>query len=469
MTVSPLEIARAELRGRQAWLVGGAVRDDLLGRTPVDQALDVDIAIAGSAGEAARALRKACGPGVAAFELSDQYGGWRVAGGDWQVDLIPLQGETLEEDLMGRDLTVNAIARPLDGGPEIDPSGGVADLRAGLLRMVGAEAFTDDPLRVLRLARLSSQLQMAIEDETVLAARESASGLDRVASERVFAELSAILASSAPEAGMATVADLGAEAVVLPELAALRGVEQTRYHHLDAHGHTLEVLQRAAELEADPSVVAGERAAEVADILAEPLADGLSRGVALRWAALLHDIAKPQTRAVSPEGRVGFPGHDREGAAMAREILGRLRASDRLASYVAAITETHLLLGFLVHRQPLSAADFYDYLDACDPVEVDVTLLSVADRLATRGRKADESIAAHMEVAQPVMSAALDWRRDGRPAAQLPGDELAAELGIEPGPRLGELLAGIERASYAGDVSGREEAVAWARESLKSG
>ena len=154
---------------------------------------------------------------------------------------------------------------------------------------------------------------------------------------------------------------------------------------------------------------------------------------------------------------------------MAREILGRLRASDRLASYVAAITECHLLLGFLVHRQPLSAADYYDYLDACDPVEVDVTLLSVADRLATRGRKADESIAAHMEVAQPVMSAALDWRRDGRPAAQVPGDELAAELGIEPGPRLGELLAGIERASYAGEVSGREEAVAWARESLDSG
>jgi hypothetical protein len=111
----------------------------------------------------------------------------------------------------------------------------------------------------------------------------------------------------------------------------------------------------------------------------------------------------------------------------------------------------------------------FDYLAACDPVEVDVTLLSVADRLATRGRKADEAIAAHMEVAGPMLSAALDWRRDGRPSPPIPGDELAAELGIEPGPQLGELLRGIERAVYTGEVRGRDEAVSWARSALAEG
>lgn len=469
MSPSPLELARASLQGQDAWLVGGALRDELLGLRSADEARDIDLAVVGEAAGVARRLREISGPGVAAFELSDQYGGWRVAGEDWQVDLIPLQGPALEDDLLQRDLTVNAIARPVGDGELVDPTGGVDDLERGILRMVGPEAFESDPLRVLRLARLACQLGLEIDGPTSLAATGAAPGLERVAAERVFAELCAILSCDAPQAGMATVAELGGEAVLLPELAALRGVEQTRYHHLDAHGHTLEVLQRTAELQEDPSDVAGERSAEVRTMLAEPLADGISRGTALRWAALLHDIAKPRTRAVSDEGRVGFPGHDRLGAQMAREILGRLRASGRLAGHVAAMTEAHLLLGFMVHRQPLTAGDYYDYLHACDPVEVDVTLLSVADRLATRGRKADESISAHMEVARPVLAAALDWRESGGPSAPIPGDELARELGIEPGPQLGELLAGLSRAVYTGEVNGREEAVDWARGSIAGG
>ena len=469
MNGSPLALARSELAGEEAWLVGGAVRDELLGRVPAEEAPDIDIVLAGDPEPVADALRKAAGPGVAAFKLSDQFGGWRVSGRGWQVDCIPMQGGSLDEDLRGRDLTVNAIARPLAGGELLDPTGGVGDIEAGVLRMASPAAFESDPLRVLRLARLAAQLDMAPDPATSMAAQSAAPGLATVAEERIFSELSMILASADPVAGLGAVDDLGAEAVVLPELHELHGVEQTRYHHLDAHGHTLEVVGQAASLEAGPGELAGGRAPELLAILSEPLADGLTRGEALRWAALLHDIAKPHTRVVSDEGRVGFPGHDREGARMAREILARLRASDRLAGYVAAITEAHLLLGFLVHRQPLDAGNRFDYLNACDPVEVDVTLLSVADRLATRGRKADEAIAAHMEVAVPMMEAAMDWRRDGRPRSPLPGDELAGELGIEPGPLLGELLAGIERAVYAGEVAGRDEAVDWARARLAAG
>ena len=469
MSGYPLALARSELAGEEAWLVGGAVRDDLLGRTPAEEALDIDLVVAGDPARAAEALRKAAGPGVAAFQLSDRFGGWRVSGGGWQVDCIPLQGESLEADLQARDLTVNAIARPLAGGGEIDPTGGLADLAERRLRMVSPEAFDRDPLRVLRLARLGPLLCMEADRPTVAAAREAAPGLGTVAGERVFTELSLILSSPAPGEGLTAAAELGAEAAVLPELHELRGIEQTRYHHLDAHGHTLQVVDEVAALEVDARAAAGERSGEVAEVLAEPLADNLMRGEALRWAALLHDIAKSRTRVVSDEGRVGFPGHDREGARMAREILGRLRASERLSSYVAAITGTHLLLGFLVHRQPLDAGDRFDYLEACDPVGVDVTFLSVADRLATRGRKADEAIAAHLEVAVPMMGAALDWRREGRPRSPVPGDELARELGIEPGPRLGEILAGIERAVYTGEVDGREQAVETARELLAAG
>ena len=135
----------------------------------------------------------------------------------------------------------------------------------------------------------------------------------------------------------------------------------------------------------------------------------------LRFAALMHDIAKPLTRAVSDDGRIGFPGHDVRGAAMARAILARLHAAERVRAQVEALTRNHLRLGFLVHEAPLSRRALYGYLDACDRVAADVTVLSVADRLATRGERAEVAIARHLELAREVIGEALRWQRDGRP------------------------------------------------------
>ena len=145
----------------------------------------------------------------------------------------------------------------------------------------------------------------------------------------------------------------------------------------------------------------------------------MTRGEALRWGALLHDAAKPLTRDMRPaDGRVTFIGHDERGATLAREVLGRLRASERLRAHVAALVRHHLRLGFLVHEpQPLSRRTVFAYLRACSPVEVDVTLLSVADRLATRGDRAQEAIAAHLAVARQMLGDALRWRAEGPPAA----------------------------------------------------
>ncbi len=185
-------------------------------------------------------------------------------------------------------------------------------------------------------------------------------------------------------------------------------------------------------------------------MLAEPLADGLTRGGALRWGALLHDIAKPLTRTDFGDGRVGFPHHDREGARMSRAILERLRTSERLRAHVAALARHHLRLGFLVHERPLDRRAVYRYLSACEPVGLDVTLLTIADRLATRGRKADEAIAAHLEVALPMVDEALAWRAAGPPKALIHGDVLASRLGIEPGPQLGRAA----RADRGGTVRG---------------
>jgi poly(A) polymerase len=149
-------------------------------------------------------------------------------------------------------------------------------------------------------------------------------------------------------------------------------------------------------------------------------------------------------------------------------VLARLRASERLRGHVAALVRHHLRLGFLVHEpQPLARRTVFAYLHACQPVEVDVTLLSMLDRLATRGDRAEEAIGAHMELARTMLPDALRWRAQGAPKPLLRGDELAGELGIAAGPRLGELLVELSEAQYAGEVSTRAAAVEHARELLE--
>jgi len=455
-----LATARGALGDAPVWLVGGAVRDRLLGRPTTD----LDLAVAGDVEAVARTLARAARAAV--FPLSEDFGAWRVVArrGGWRADLSPLLGETIEQDLAQRDFTVNAIAEPLAGGEPVDPTGGRADLAAKRLRMVAPEAFAADPLRVLRLPRFACELGLQPDEATVAAAARHASGLAGVAAERVFAELKRIVAAPDPVAGVELTERLGAVEVVLPELAALRGVEQSAYHHLDVHRHTLAVLEETVALERDPAaVLGGEHGDALAALLAEPLADELTRGTALRFGALLHDVAKPQTRAVGDDGRVSFFHHDAQGAELARSILARLHASERLRAHVAALTRHHLRLGFLVRARPLTPRLEYRYLKACAPVEVDVTLLSVADRLATRGRRSEQAIAKHLELARELVGPALAWREHGPPPALVRGDELADALGIARGPRLGTLLAELEEAAYAGEVATREQAVAYAR------
>ncbi len=478
MSSRALEIARAALGDRDAWLVGGAVRDRRLERS----LSDIDVVVDGDPGAAARALAAAArerGVRVACFALSERFGAWRVATGaaggsdGWQVDVEGMRGGSLEADLGLRDFTVNAIAEPIGGGGPIDPLGGLADLAAGRLRLAGAGAFVEDPLRVLRLVRVAVELALEPDPRTLAAAREQTARLASVSPERVFAELRRILACERAVAGLRLMSEIGAAAVVLPELEQLRGVQQSRYHHRDVHGHTLETIDRAVQLtagEEDAELLGPENAGRVRALLAEPLADGLSRGEALRWGALLHDIAKPATRAVRPiDRRVTFMGHDVLGAQLAREVLGRLRASVRLREHVAGLVRWHLRLGFLVHEpQPLRREQVYDYLRDCQPVEVDVTLLSVCDRLATRGADSETAIRAHLTLAGAMLGDALRWREQGPPRPLWRGDELAAELKIATGPRVGELLAELARAQFAGGVSTREQALELARRSLKS-
>jgi putative nucleotidyltransferase with HDIG domain len=458
----PLVAAAARaLSGTDAWVVGGAVRDAAMGR----EVADLDLAVGGDPGAAARAL--AAEFGEHAFELSAEFGTWRVISADraWQADLTALRGATIEADLADRDFTIGAVAVPLGEGEPLDPFGGIADLERRVLRAVGEGSFAGDPLRLLRAARLAAELELEIDPETVRLARAAAASAAEPAGERQLAELRQLLGGPEPLRGLALLDELELTAVVLPEVERLRGVEQGPNHHLDVHGHTLAVLEHTLEIEADLGRFAGERAEEVAALLSEPLADEMSRGTALRFGALFHDIGKPDTRA-EMGGFVGFRGHDRSGAKIVRGICDRLRASRRLSQHLQGLTLHHLRLGFLIPQAPLPPRLVHEYLRATEPVAVDVTLLTVADRLSARGAgplASPEMVEAHLSLAREMIGAALDWRRDGPPQPLLRGDELAAELGIEPGPRLGRVLGELEAAQYAGEIGDREGALEHAR------
>ncbi|HEY1276992.1 MAG TPA: hypothetical protein VGF25_18950, partial [Thermoleophilaceae bacterium] len=233
------------LEGRRAWVVGGTIRDELLGRPT----RDVDVALSGDPKRAARAFSKAVGGPV--FPLSEGFGAWRVIDrrDGCVYDFAPLQGRTIERDLSHRDFTVNAMARPVGGGELIDPHGGRADLEARVLRVLGASAYTEDPLRPLRLARFAAELGFAPDAETERLTERAAPRVSEAAPERVFAELRRLVIADGALAGLELADRLGLMRAVLPELASLHGVEQSKYHHLDVYGHTVEVLARQIELE----------------------------------------------------------------------------------------------------------------------------------------------------------------------------------------------------------------------------
>lgn len=468
LAAGPVRSARETLGGDvEAWVVGGAVRATALGR----EVTDLDLAIAAGEDSAARDLARAVDGH--AFPLSDEFGIWRVVDREHRpvADVSRLRGGSIDADLAARDFTVGAVAVPLDGGETLDPHGGLGDLERGVLRTVSEAAFAEDPLRLLRAARLGAELGLGPDRETIKLGRAEAGRAGEPAGERQFAELRRIVAGPDPLRGLELMDELAITGRVLPELEALRGVEQSPNHHLDVHGHTIEVLRRLLEVEGDLERFSGSSAAGVLELLDEPLADDLTRRGALRLGALVHDFGKPATRREQGQF-VTFIGHDRSGAELVAGMCDRLQTSRVLRRHLQGLTLHHLRLGFMVHERPLGGRRVHEYLRATEPVSADVTLLTVADRLSARGEgpvASGEMVEAHLELAREMLAAALEWHRDGPPAPLVDGNELVAELKIEPGPEVGRLLAEIEAAQYAGEVSDRAGAIELVRRLAQAG
>jgi poly(A) polymerase len=442
------------------WLVGGVVRDALLGR-PL---LDVDLATTADAQQLARAIARTSGG--TAFALGDrpgaQFGCWRVAiaGGSEaglpeQVDVCAVRGGSIAEDLHARDFTANAIAVPATGSPiAVDPTRGIRDLRAARIRMVAEASLDDDPLRMLRAARFAHQLGWQVDDATRDAIRSRAARAAEPAGERTFHELRLLLLTPEARRGWRLLEQLGLDAVLLPELDACRGMRQSRFHHLDVHDHTLAVLDNCEDL-----MAATDFWLPLPDepgLVAAPWDE--QQRLAVLLAALCHDLGKPATRTEHPGGRVGFAGHDDVGRTIVDEIAGRWRWSGRLRRDVRTLVGTHLALGFLLHGDR-SPRERWRLRRSFAPVTAEAVVLSVGDRLATSGLDDRRRwVRAHMELARKVWADHWREQRDGVPAPLLDGARMAQVAGIEPGPQLGRLVELLAEAQAIGEVSTVEQA-----------
>ena len=388
----PLEAALVAL-GAEGWLVGGTVRDLELGWRSTD--LDVVVGDGRSTGgapmsalETARAVTEQVATALRRpwFALSPEFGAFRVVGAEESLDLTAMRGGSLTADLSLRDFTVNAMALSLAGDEVVDPFGAREHLRSRRLVAVSDDVFRADPLRLMRAARLAHTLGFELESALTRQVREEAGLLRSAAAERVFSEMVLTLSAGRSAAAVRLWDDLALLPSFLPEITLLHDVTQSDFHHLDVFGHTLETMDHVDAMIAEPARLFPRVEEDLRRRLEEPVGGEVPRAVALRLAALLHDVAKPGTRSVREDGRVCFMKHTQLGGPQSEGICRRLHTSQVLARLVRRVVEQHLTLGFLLHQQPLPARAIVEYLWVAAPWEPEVVLVSAADRLATRGR-----------------------------------------------------------------------------------
>ncbi|MFD1720512.1 CCA tRNA nucleotidyltransferase [Amnibacterium endophyticum] len=449
-------IARAfEAAGHELALVGGPVRDALLDR-PVT---DLDFTTSARPDDTARILKPlAAGmwdAGRAFGTIAAKVAGETVEITTYRSDVyVPSSrkpevafGDTLDGDLRRRDFTVNAIAVRLPSLAIVDPADGIAGVLARRLTTPSpaVESFDEDPLRMLRAARFTSQLGFSLDPEGADAMRALASRIEVVSPERVRDELLKLLATDDPVPGLELLVDTGLAALVLPELPALALTSDAQHRHKDVYRHSLTVLQQAIALE-------------------HARHPGEAPDVVLRVAALLHDIGKPATRRFEAGGAVTFHHHDVVGAKMARKRLKALRLPNAQVDEVAQLIELHQrFFGYgdpsagSGHRAQWTDSAVRRYVrDAEDQLER-LHILTRADVTTRNERKARRLARAYDDLERRIGELAEQEQLDAmRP--ELDGEAIMRELGLKPGREVGEAYRFLLELRLEEGLLGEDEA-----------
>ena len=477
-------------RESRVFLVGGYLRDSLLSIPPEH---DVDIALPGDSELLGRELARDFGGTY--VPLSRTHGVARVVipgsdsgppglpqadqDGGWTIDLTGFSG-SIEEDLARRDFTIDALALPLEHWASpvpvemvIDPYNGRQDLARKCIRAVSSNVFEDDPGRLLRVVRLAARLRFRLDPETVRLVVANAAGVSQVSAERVRNELLALLAMDGARGHLEVLDRLDLLCRIIPELAETKGVEQPKEHYWDVWGHLMHSVE-CAEL-----VIKGHQNSAIYSLVpwtpdmesyfAQQISDGHTRGTVLKLTALLHDIAKPQTKKQDETGRTRFPGHSELGATMAETRLAQLRFSSKGIATVAKIIVEHLRPATMRQgvEAPTSRAVYRYFRDLGD-VAIDTLYHCLADYLAAKGPEiVMDDWAAHARMVGHILQVGTQPPASGPVDRLVTGHVLMEHFHISPGPLVGMLLERINEAQASGEVASKEDAIALAENTLK--
>ena len=465
-------------RGLRAFLVGGIVRDALLGRTTED----IDIAVETSGPALLEAVHDLAEAINGRFVLlSHEMGAARV--------VLPDDGPTLDfiaapdgiaRDLSRRDFTVNAMAVHLDETLTtrvnleiIDLNDGRADLAAGVLRVVSPGAFDDDPVRLIRAPRFAAQLGLTLSEETRTTIRLNAGMLDRSSPERVRDELLKIIAAPGAMSSIRLLDDLGLLSVVLPELDEARDVSQPKEHYWDVFNHCVETVDRVEAIlgprhdEDDWTLSLVPTFSDMDSYFEERISDGHSRATLVRLTGLVHDIAKPATKTREENGRIRFLGHHKVGAEVVDEILGRLRFGTRGRQFVTSLVRHHLRPKQMAAPGELpSRRALFRYYREVGDAAISTLYLNMADYLAARGPLLEpDEWREHCELMAFILNANLEKPQVIR---LINGVDVMDEFAMGPGPLIGTLLDAVNEAQAAGEVETRDDAMRLVGKMLES-
>ncbi|MFJ2743065.1 CCA tRNA nucleotidyltransferase [Streptomyces sp. NPDC087440] len=451
LRVSPVadDLARRfQEAGFRLALVGGSVRDALLGRL----GNDLDFTTDARPEDVLKIVRPWADAvwevGIAFGTVGCQKDGYLVEVTTYRSEAYDRTsrkpevsyGDSIEEDLVRRDFTVNAMAVALPEKEFVDPHGGLEDLSAKVLRTPGTpeDSFSDDPLRMLRAARFAAQLDFEVAPEVVAAMTAMSERIEIVSAERVRDELNKLLLSAHPAKGLSLLVDTGLAAHVLPELPALRLESDEHHRHKDVYEHSLIVLQQAIDLEED------------------------GPDLTLRLAALLHDIGKPRTRRFEKDGRVSFHHHEVVGAKMAKKRMTALKYSNDMIKDVSKLVELHLRFhGYGTGEWTDSAVR--RYVRDAGPLVDRLHKLTRSDCTTRNKRKATALSRAYDGLEERIAQLQEQEELDSiRP--DLDGNQIMEILGISPGPAIGQAYKFLLELRLENGPMAHEDAVAALKE-----
>lgn len=463
----------------ESYLVGGTVRDNLLGR-PTD---DVDIAVRADAHEVGKGLADRMGGRF--VSLDEGFDIARVVisveGRRSYIDLSSYDSD-ISADLSRRDFTADAMAVPLAGKHNaewklIDPHGGCTDTQNRVLRSVSKNVFQADPARLMRAVRLAATLKFSLHSETATQIRVDSHMVNSVSPERVREELLKTLAEDGARDSIRLLDDLGLLSCVIPELEETRGVSQPKEHHWNVFDHMVETvnyLEQILDQRPADRVISQHMPsfAGMRDHFAEEVSDGHNRRTLLKLTGLLHDIAKPRTKTIEESGRMRFFGHSEEGAHIVGSVLRRLRFGKRGIRLVTTMIRHHLRPTQMAQGDALPTSRAVNrYFRDLGEAALDTLYLNMADFLGARGPDLTETqMHEHSKVFAHILEVGLQSGSTHTTAARLiNGNDIMAEFKLTPGPIVGQLLSAVTEAEASSKLTTREEALELAGTHLKSG